>query len=69
MGKWLTPDNPITPPPNATRIITAPDTMIGFVSGALSLLARVENWEQLGTMSPDDAAAIFEQVYDDYINS
>lgn len=55
---------------NRTIVITFPDTF-GLrlaVRGALLELTREENWEQLGTMSTEDAAAYmlaaFEDIYE-----
>lgn len=67
---WLTPDNP--PPTNfICRVIRIPDNQqfVGCVNGALLSLTESFNWEEQGTMSPAEAAALMTTMWDEYDNS
>lgn len=65
---WLTP-SAILPLGTACYTIAVPDDE-GFrriLVGALGLLNRPENYEQFGTLSPEDTAKQFQQTIDSFI--
>jgi len=67
---WVTPN---TPPPEAIRgrlfeIANDPE-LVGAVTGALLPLTHAENWEQLGSMTADAAAAIMSAAFEAFVNS
>ena len=63
MRAWLTPDTPV-PTKQAYRVVLPDDdVMRSAFWGAFLLLCRVENWEQFGTMTPDQAALVFEECW------
>lgn len=66
---WLTGDD--IPEDQACRVIRVPNdpTFIHAVSGALLDLTYASNWEQHGTLTPEEQAAAFDQVYIDYTQS
>lgn len=59
MYAWLTPDS--QPSDDTCLCIRIPngEGWIGAVRGALLLLTESENWQQLGSTSPEDVAALF----------
>jgi len=63
---WLTPD---TPPANTTcRRLLIPDNVdwIAIVSGCLLELTKSYNFEQYGTATPEQTAAVFMDMFDGF---
>jgi len=60
---WITPDS--IPAATRCRVLYIPDDDILFanISGALYPLTMVENWEQVGTVTPAAAAAAMKTLY------
>jgi len=67
---WLTPDTP-APEEFRCRSISVPNdvSLVAAVSGALLPLTYEENWEQFGSMTPADAAAIMSAAFEAFMNS
>lgn len=65
---WLTPDS--IPDPAICRVLHIPNDvgLIIAVSGALDELCYAENWEQFGTVSPEDAAYAMQEMLWRYFN-
>lgn len=65
---WLTPDS--IPDPAICRVLRIPNDIwiIIAVSGALDALCYAENWEQFGTVSPDDTAYAMQEMLWRYFN-
>lgn len=65
---WLTPDL-VTPTDFICRRVRIPNDIgyISAVNGALLSLAEVENWEKLGTATPEEAAENMATMYWDYL--
>lgn len=66
---WLTGDEISADRVCRAVSIPAETWMIAAVSGALLDLTRVENWEQLGDITPAEAAAAFTEMWFDFIAS
>lgn len=66
---WLTGD--AIPEDFFCRVIRVPNdpTFIQAVNGALLDLAYVENWEQHGTLTPEQVAEKFDEIYIEYTQS
>lgn len=66
IDKWLTPDLPTTPA--RCRRLLLPDGIdwLAIVSGALLTLTKAYNFEQFGTATPAQTAAIFADMFDDF---
>lgn len=66
---WLTPDAP-APETLRCRSISVPDDLafVGAVSGALLDLTKAYNWEQFGTMTPEQAAEIMLYAVQEFLN-
>lgn len=67
MRRWLTPNaaGGVT----ACRVLIFPVELETSVNGALQELAEVYNWEQFGTMTPDEAASLAQAMLDAYYES
>jgi len=67
---WLTPN---TPAPNDERCrrVSVPDDLlfVGAVTGALLPLTQASNWEQFGTMTPQEAADIMSTAFELFVAS
>lgn len=65
--RWLTPDT--DPGSTHCRVLLIPDEVdwLAIVSGALLPLTKAENFEPYGTSSPDDTAARFSIMFDDFV--
>jgi len=65
MRQWLTPDSA---PPRMGRAIYLPgdNDWHAALRGALMLLANSENWEQYGTLSPEETAREWQTTLFDY---
>lgn len=63
---WVTPDNPGTG--KRCRVVRFPDSDAceGIVAGALLLLSYPDNWEQLGTATPDEMANLFAETVSEF---
>lgn len=61
---WLTPDEPL--PSTFTVTVHLPDeeSLVSAFWGAFFELTRAENWEQYGTATPDDIAALFAECFE-----
>lgn len=58
-GQWLTPDTPV-PSLVAYRVYLPDDDMLrAAFFGAFALLTRSDSWELFGTMTPEQAARVF----------
>lgn len=68
-GRWLTPD---TPPEHKqwTRLVHMPAALdfIAPVSGALLAMTYPSNWEQHGTLTPEETAAIYSDIYQQFLD-
>jgi len=66
---WLTPNSP-APDELRCRSISVPDDidLVAAVSGALLDLTKPYNWEQYGTMTPDEASQIMLMAVQDFMN-
>lgn len=66
MRGWLTPDT--APGPIASRCLLIPDApdWLAIVAGALLPLIYPNNFEQYGTATPDEAAAVFHEMFDNF---
>jgi len=70
MGRWLTPDAYGGSDESCAIVRVPADTNYrAVVSGALLPLTFPENWEAEGDLSPQEAAAIFADVYDAFLAS
>jgi len=67
---WLTPDTP-APESERCRRFATPDELafVAAVSGALLPLTLPENWEQSGSMTPDEAAGIMSASFESFVAS
>lgn len=67
MNAWITPDEA----DDNVRLIsvTVPDDTYLYACfvGAVMLLKNPANWEQVGAMTPEECAAMFEQTFLDVI--
>lgn len=63
---FLTPDAPPASYVCRTIRIPADVAWLGLVNGALHELTSVENWEQFGELSPDETAAAFINIIEEY---
>jgi len=66
---YLTPDTP--PSGRICRTISIPAdwTFLALINGALTELTKVWNWEQFGTLTPQEAADFFQTLFDDFRES
>lgn len=66
---YLTPDT--APSGTICKTLVIPDDpfWIAIVNGALSSLVYPFAFEEYGTATPDDVAAVFAQMYDDFVAS
>ena len=66
---WLTPDSDDALADLVCKRILVPDSPAfrESVSGALLELTHSWNWEQYGTMTPDEAALAMLEIYNDYM--
>lgn len=66
MRGWLTPDT--APGPIAARCLLIPDApdWLAIVAGALLPLIYAYNFEQFGTATPDETAAVFLTMFDNF---
>jgi len=67
VGKWLTPDTPSAGFICRTLRIPNSEDCLAIVNGALADLAYARSFEEYGDLSPEDTAALFAQMYEDYI--
>lgn len=67
---WLTPDAP-APTDYVCRRLRIPNdvNLIAAFSGALVMLTRAQNWEEFGTMIPEEAAELCQEIFLDYLES
>lgn len=65
-SRWLTPDT--APGPIASRCLLIPDDpdWLAIVSGALLPLIYPDSFEQYGTATPDETAAVFAVMFDNF---
>lgn len=66
---WLTPDGPI-PTAKICRLVRIPDDIffIGDVNGALLALTQQYNWEEEGTLTPEECADAMFDMWNDFTN-
>ena len=67
MLRWLTPD--AASGDTVCRVLVIPVELLDSVNGALQELTYSYNWEEFGTMTPDEAAALCLQMVMDYYSS
>jgi microcystin-dependent protein len=67
-GRWLTPDTPAAGYSCYTLRLPNSEAIKAIVNGALLPLLSPFNFEQEGDLTPDDTAALFQAVYDDWLN-
>jgi microcystin-dependent protein len=67
---WLTPDAP-APTDYVCRRLRIPNdvNLIAAFNGALVMLTRAQNWEEFGTMIPEEAAELCQSIFLDYLES
>jgi microcystin-dependent protein len=63
---WLTPDESET---YVYRVLKVPGKFLSAVNGALLELTRYENWEQHGTLTPEESAYTMLLFFDYYSRS
>lgn len=65
-GRWLTPDS--APGPIASRCLLIPDApdWLAIVAGALLPLIYPFSFEEHGTATPDETAAVFKAMFDNF---
>lgn len=65
-SRWLTPDAPGAG--YVCRLLKIPNSVAfqAIVSGALDDLQQSYNFEQQGSLTPEETAALFAQMFDDY---
>src|SRR5512147_2734157 len=67
-GKWLTPDAPPADKFLVRRLVIPADyAFIEILNGALVELTYAYNFEESGALSPDETAALYSAMYDEYI--
>lgn len=66
-GRWLTPDAPGSGYICRTLKIPNSIAFLAMVNGALRDLTLPWNFEQSGALTPDQTAALFQQMYEDYV--
>lgn len=66
IDKWLTPDLPSTPTQCRRVVFPAGIDWLSIMSGALLSLTHDYNFEQFGTATPQQTAAAFADMYDDF---
>lgn len=59
---WLTPDD--LEGVAVCRTVTLSSHLWRFINEGLTLLANPENWVQFGTVTPEEAASYFQEVFD-----
>lgn len=69
VNAWLTPDVDDFLESQTERCIVLPGSLWSFVTGALTLLAESENWEQYGDATPEDTSQYFADVLEGYLMS
>lgn len=70
MGQqWLTPEES-SPSGMRLRRLFIPDDpeYLALVSGALSELLNVNNYEQFGAATPEEVVQIFQTMYTEYLD-
>lgn len=69
MSKWLTPDE--IPEDETCRPLFIPDSTdwLAIVSGAILPLTRAWNWEQFGTLTPEQCATRMQELMQQYYDS
>ena len=63
---WLTPDTP--PATNTCRVLIFPDDVayLAIIAGALIELTYPDNFEQFGTATPAQTAAVFDEMFNKF---
>lgn len=63
MSRWLTPD--AIPASNTRRVLLLPDSpeWRAAFRGALAALSDAANWEQFGTLTPDETADVWAEIF------
>jgi len=62
---WLTPDNPAPALKDYRVRLPDSDQLRAIFFGAFLLMCNEENWQEFGTMTPAQAASLFEQCWRD----
>lgn len=67
MSGYLTPD--ALPGTTQCRVLLMPDDeqWVAIVTGALQDLCYPENWQQFGTLTPQQCADRMQQMVDEYV--
>ena len=68
MNAWLT-GNTVTAADKISRRLRIPNdlTLVAAVTGAILELTRVEKWEQMGTATPEETAALMATMFEEYL--
>lgn len=66
MQGWLTPDTPATGYICRRLLIPNSEKHLAIVSGCLLALTKERNFEQLGTATPEETAAAFGVMFEEY---
>lgn len=62
-GKWLTPDDDTISTVAYKVYLPDDDTLRACFYGAFLLLCEASNWEQFGTMTPEQASELFNDAW------
>ena len=67
MRAWLVPDT--LPVETVERAVFLPDDplLIAAFKGAFLLLCDPDNWESLGEATPDECAALWQELFSEFI--
>lgn len=69
-NRWITPDNPPTAATYCRRLLIPLDVQyLAPILGALLELTYSNSWESTGGQTPDDTAAVYDLIYQDFTNS
>ena len=66
-ARWVTVDTAGGFP--TCRILSVPPAFLSIIGGALQDTTDPDNWEQAGTLTPEQCAAICQGIVDDYYES
>lgn len=66
---WLTPETVPTGIREKTLNIPDDDAWYAAVKGALLDLTQAHNWQQVGSVTPEEAATRFWQMFQEFVNS
>jgi microcystin-dependent protein len=64
---WLTPSASEVAEYHATRSLCVAWPLLKFIGGAIRLLTESYRWEQDGDLTPEEAADVFKEVFDQWM--